>query len=165
MKRSDRTTELLATAFHEAWHGVVSHFYSWPVGTLSIVPGGDGNTGHMRPLVGSLPRVWTPEAARIDASIALVGWLAEAIHGGGTIQVTGHVWRLRPAVDFQRAWARSEFVAVDDQQRDAWLNDLAMETHDLLCRRWHVVERLAAALVERRTMTGKAIREVCRLAE
>jgi ATP-dependent Zn protease len=138
-------TELRRTAIHEAGHAAIALCLGILFETLSVKPDGDA-LGHV--MVSDDYRDHDRGDAMKFAIFALAGCVAEAISG----------YDLDGAVD----GATHDYRDVDDALRRAFKTDgecarrrsrAYSKTIKLLDKNWALVENLAAALVEKETLT------------
>lgn len=123
-------------AYHEAGHAIVALACGFTVRSVSITPAAE-----LRILSSS----WRP-LTREAAMVALAGNIAQARACPGT--------RGGEGVDQQIAYKAARFVHWSPPRLLARLH---VRTRRLLDQRWHYVELIAAALLERGRLTGEEI--------
>lgn len=161
MKRETRKARLEQVAYHEAGHAVVARWLHLKFKMVTIVPGED-SLGHL--LHVPTPRSENPELnpwtdrMRLQmeryAMCALAGVAAQR--------------RLRPSsvrsyhgsVDYANVVKRLDCFAGDDKEITLWARLLAHRVRNLIALRWPAVEAVAAALLERKRLTGDEVRDV-----
>jgi hypothetical protein len=152
---------LLATAHHEAGHAVVAHDLGRRFKRVSIVAADDylGCVEHPR-----LPRWFQPDVEMtprmerlIDdhVLVSLAGPAAEAAF-------TGHRNRIGASGDYETVLLLAE-RRFDGRLLRKYVEYMAerAKTHVASFRTWIMIQGLAAALVERGTLTGEEARLVC----
>lgn len=175
--------KLWSTAYHEAGHAAMSHYFGVGVRRVSIVESGDGETaGHnlrwrmgewFKPDAGALD---TRTRLRLEREILIVwaGPLAEEKHAGffdeagaGLIKGDG-LCVLEPGSDVDKIQALSSHVAA------GWPDEATavMDWLEARCRRiisrpdvWPVVEHVAAALMVEREFGRTRLKEVIEAAD
>ncbi|MCA9010229.1 MAG: hypothetical protein KDB01_10810 [Planctomycetaceae bacterium] len=149
--RNEQNTESVefSTAYHEAGHAVIAILFERPVHKVSILPD-QRRLGHCE-LRKGVSRA-SQDRLEADMLILLAGVVAEAIYSGsynwqGAAQDLQSVRRL--------AVMRSGAVQADKLTRRM----LAKTEHLLLQKRhWTAVEQIAAELVEKKSISGRAVR-------
>jgi hypothetical protein len=151
------------TAYHEAGHAVAA--VALRVGPVfaSIVPDpAHGTLGHVkhRPWPsGPPPDADLPDRVRRHAEpriiLALAGVVAEKRRHGRRHNWVGADADTRAAIDYM-----GDFVS--DRQLQPYINWMWARTEDFVDLRWPEIEAVALALLDRRTMRGREIRDVVR---
>lgn len=149
------------TAYHEAGHAVAAVVLRVGAVYASIVPDAVmGTVGHVKHLgwpgpppdvEGDLARVRRHAEPRII--LALAGVVAEKRHHGRRHNWIGANSDLRAATDLM-----GHFVS--PRQLQAYTDWMWARTEDLVELWWPQIEAVATALLDRRTMRGREIREV-----
>jgi hypothetical protein len=159
-KRSDAA--LRATAYHEAGHAVVALFLHHRLREVTIVPDPtEGSLGMCRsnpvrmphdPGGGTIPQrviTWREESAMV----CLAGREAQRQHAGRMPRV-GH------GPDYTIALKLLADITSDEVELRLWWRLLEHRTRKLVRFRWTQIEKLARALLERRTLPGIAVRDL-----
>jgi hypothetical protein len=139
-------------AFHEAGHVVVA----WSRGFETLTQEFQRPGKPVDPLRGIRFDAGTSVRAREQAESAIVVWLA-----GPEAQRTHspRSWRFRHgAADFKRAVDLASGFNGSDEAVRAYLDWLAIVTRDEIAALWPHVEKVAQALVTRRTLTASEIK-------
>jgi hypothetical protein len=155
--------EIESTAYHEAGHAVAALHVGRAVKSVTIVPDDDGSDGKVRhyPLRGK----WLQPDVHIDTrarnhfettiTVLLAGPAAERKYRGR--------WNHQGAgADRDRAFDLALRLVGSEKQLTPyweWRNQIAMDLWENEYV-WEQVKRLAAELLERRTMSGPAVREL-----
>ncbi len=144
-----------ATAFHEAGHAVVAVWENVRFRYVTIVPG-DGAAGHLRHLrtpwqrAGSVGR----GSAERQARICLAGPIAQRRFSPRSVR------RYHAHGDYEMATDLALRLGSSKEEADAWVRLWEIQVRGHLDRRWPAVESLAAALVERGTVSGEEARRL-----
>jgi ATP-dependent Zn protease len=159
-------TEMRATAYHEAGHAVVADRLGYGFSTVSIIPDADDAT-HGRivfscPVLASDPNLGLTlrqeERVRNNIVVTLAGGIAEErFCGKPTDEITLGTQSDRDSVTdlaFRMAGSTAECQALLD-----WL---ATRADNIVTHRWPQIEAVAAALVERRRLSGTEARLIIR---
>lgn len=138
-----------ATAYHEAGHVVAQHFNRFPVKRASIV--GDANThGHV---VSRAVNWETADEMRCQrkALCALAGEAAQRKACPGT--------RLGASSD--RANANHYLIAASGSEREVRVRRqlVRIKLEGFIKKRWHAIEAVANALLERNELDAKEIKD------
>ena len=147
----------LPTAFHEAGHVVAAWSRGLKIHNASIVPtpGFQGLVRYASPLCGQRPDYDTSDRVRRRAESEIVVWLA-----GPEAQRTHspRSWRAHHgASDFSKAIDLASRFNGSDEAMRAYLDWLAIVTRDEIAVLWPHVEKVAHALVARRTLTAAEV--------
>jgi len=140
------------TAYHEAGHAVVALRLGYEVKWVTIVPT-RRSLGYARIPHGSL----SPDDIRID----FAGALAEAL-----VNPTSFDEKILNGSRSDWRWARRSvrnFVAlgfIGDYEGDVLIEELLHETRALVRRDKEAITRVAAALLERKTLTGDDVKRI-----
>jgi len=156
--------DIKATAYHEAGHAVVAHVCGRRFKSITIEPK-DNTAGSvkfydklavLRIIDGTHPSDWLSlhkdEAERIvDRHIfsAMAGHIAQEMAFPGSVEP----WQW----ENDREDLLDILIASDP---DSGWDRAKAEAEALLSSNWHLVERLAEALLSRRTLTGKEARAI-----
>jgi hypothetical protein len=153
--------KVMATAYHEAAHAVLSVRLGRYVKKVSIVP-----EGHVLGLVvnGKHPKWLDPESvtdARTfkyierEVMIAFAGHIAES-------KFTGHSNHVGATSDYRCAVDLAGYYCGNDRETEKLLDWLWIRTENFLSLRhnWKAIEAVAAELVMRKTISGRAARRV-----
>jgi ATP-dependent Zn protease len=156
MKQSVRERD--AIAYHEAGHAVACIKLRVRVRKATIIPvDADvlGHVSHANVYGGVRLDIETSDRARLraerDILIALAGDAAERKFckrrrfGGGA--------------DYERAVDAALHLCSSAKATEAFVNWLAVAAADLVESQWAAIERVAKALIERKTLTGAQVRE------
>ena len=141
MNTPERSQEI-CTAYHEAGHAVIALVFERPVQKVSI--------GHCE-LRKGVSRA-SQDRLEADILILLAGVVAEAIHSG-TYNWTG------AAMDLQSV-RRLAVMRSGQGQADKLTRRLLAKTEHLLqqTRNWNAVEQIAAELIAKKSLSGRAAR-------
>lgn len=148
---------LLAIAYHEAGHAVIAHAFGTRPKLATIIPHKDslGRVEHRSPLRGIRLDLDGSDRARLRAERAIMICLA------GPIAHRRHnpkAWRRTDgAGDEQLAGDLAIRVCGSDEQATAFLLWLGVTARDMVEAHWSEIERMAAALIERKTLRGPNI--------
>lgn len=152
-----------ASAYHEAGHAVMAFLLGHRITSVTIKPGVTAEGESYSGMVYSRPR------GRIDFDVSTP---AMRIKVENMIMVTlaGDVAQRRFNPRSSRNWhASADRSAAADmafsqtssgEQATAFLAWLHIRTRDVIHGRWNVVERVAAALMDRETLSATDLREV-----
>jgi hypothetical protein len=154
--------ELISTAYHEAGHAVAAHMLDIPLRHATVVPNHEeGSLGHV--LYGRLsPKMiealqsggLTPGMrAKIENIViaTFAGGIAEHRYRGRR-NLVGTTHDRHMIIDFL------EPISGNIPELEAYALWLEQRAINLVARFWDVVEVVAAALLERHTLTGAQIR-------
>lgn len=165
LSRTATSKTLRATAIHEAGHAVARIVLRRKINRVSIIPGDDGSLGHVqgRVLPAGIAEVLefgtpTPqEMAAVEDSIVSV--LAAPI---AERKFTGR-WNLVGASgDHEWAVGLVFRLSGSTEEVNASLKELEGRANDLVETYWADIEAVAAALLERKVLSGAAVRRVIR---
>jgi len=157
MSRSPTESALRATAFHEAGHVVAAWRRGLKVYGATIVPapGIAGKVEHANPLHGIRLEFDGSARARQRAEAAIIVCLAgpeaQRRHRPRSWR-SYHGWH-----DHERAADLASSVNESGEAANAHLKWLEIVTRDELATLWPFVETIAAALVDRQTLTAAEI--------
>jgi ATP-dependent Zn protease len=148
MNTPERSQEI-CTAYHEAGHAVIALVFERPVQKVSILPD-QRRLGHCE-LRKGVSRA-SQDRLEADILILLAGVVAEAIHSG-TYNWTG------AAMDLQSV-RRLAVMRGGQGQADKLTRRLLAKTEHLLqqTRNWNAVEQIAAELIGKKSLSGRAAR-------
>jgi len=146
----DRSPES-RTAFHEAGHAVMALVFDRPVQKVSILPD-QRRLGHCEFRKG-VSRA-SQDRLEADILILLAGVVAEALHSGA------YNWP-GAALDMQSV-RRLALMRSGKSQADKLTRRLLAKTEHLLqkAQHWNAVEQIAADLLEKKSISGRAARHV-----
>jgi ATP-dependent Zn protease len=162
MSRSQRRD--LTTAYHEAGHVVVAHSQQTIVKRVTIELG-DGYHGvtesvgfsrRMRPDVEVTIR--TRDRIERQARILLAGEIAQRRKAPRSVRNVHHQTDCERAVDFL------DYPCASDRELSLYIKLLRVQTEQLIELYWPEIETVARALIERRTLNAREVREVIRAA-
>ena len=158
MTRNERRLE--AVAYHEAGHA----FMAWKEGVrihrLSIVPdeSTNGRVKHESPLKGVRLDIDNSGRARVRAEkhirIYLAGPIAQRKHRPSSWRQ----WHGRS--DHDEAADLIFRVTGSDEEANAYIKRLSIQTSNMLKANWPLVSRLAVAALEHRTLPWRDIKQV-----
>ena len=139
----------IATAYHEAGHAVMALVFDRPVQKVSILPD-QRRLGHCEMRKG-VSRA-SQDRLEADILILLAGVVAEAIYSGS------HNWT-GAALDLQSV-RRLAVMRSGQGQAEKLTRRLMAKTEYLLqqTRNWNAVDQIAAELLEKKSITGRAAR-------
>jgi ATP-dependent Zn protease len=142
-------------AYHEAGHVAAARLLGVEVKAAAIVPDG-GIPGHVKYVT---PQTSEPVSLERVAMIALAGCAAERRYLGAAAD-DHEPWH-RALEDMQLASTSVEaLVGSDDEEVvGARLEQLGLQVAALLEQHWSAVERVAARLIERKTLSSAEIDE------
>lgn len=146
------SADLSATAFHEAGHAVLALLHGRPVGKVSILAS-QRRLGHCEIRKGSFgPR---HDILETEMLILFGGPAAEARHVGD------YCWNAA-AQDLRDVRQLARLRAPNERQAERLERRLLDKVEHLLDRAevWTAVERIAAELLERTTISGRAARHL-----
>jgi cell division protease FtsH len=150
LKERYRDVDWRHVAYHEAGHAVVALRLGYEVGKVSIVPR-QGVLGRAK----VLPQSPSPDDIRID----LAGPLAEAL-----VNPFDEKIQLGSRSDWRNIRRSTrEFVAlgfINGREWDILIDELLRETRALVRRDRKAIASVAAALLERKTLTGDDIKRI-----
>jgi hypothetical protein len=158
------TRALQSTAYHEAGHAIARFALGRRIDRVSILPDAD-SLGHVRGQVlpshlfakgGDISDVPT-KTVEDQIVILLAGPLAEK-------RFTGRWNRVGASSDYEGASTVAVSTHGDDDVRDAFIRYLEAVGKALIDVHWYLVEALAAALLERETLSGVQVHRVIRAA-
>ncbi|RUW01101.1 MULTISPECIES: hypothetical protein [unclassified Mesorhizobium] len=149
---------LKATAYHEAGHAVVAFLQFFKIEFATIKPAGEA-AGMVKSMArGKVdPDIATPAMrAKIEALIivTLAGDIAQRKHQAKSVR------RWHASADRQQAADLALSICGSGESATAYLAWLDIVTRNIVEGRWSVIERVAAALLERETLTGDELRAV-----
>ncbi|HEY6701787.1 MAG TPA: hypothetical protein VI137_13415 [Pseudolabrys sp.] len=148
-----------ATAYHEAGHAVVAAALRRKVHSITIIPDAEahGRVRHESPLRGIRLDFDGSNRARLRAEEAIMIFLGGPIAERRAFPRSLRHWHTHG--DYTKATDISGSVCGSTEEESAFLNWLAIKTQKILDLRWNQIERIAAALIERRRLSGKEIVE------
>jgi hypothetical protein len=132
--------------------------------SVTIVPDEDaGSLGHVSCTAWRddfTPEFWspaddddTPELIERDVITSLAGMIAER-------RFRGRYNHVGAADDLRQAVSMADYLSGDPRDTERYLNRAWERAEALLAEHWPAVETLAAALLERQTLTGDEAREI-----
>ena len=162
MKRSTREH---FTAYHEAGHAVAAFFQNRRTQTVTITADSDVlglHKGYRQPAFlaglnqsGRLSEEHLERRAHREIIVCLAGAEAEKRAGAPKAAVArGAALDQELAVDF------ASRVTGSAEEVEALLNWLAVRKRNLIEHHWHCVEAVSRALIERKTLRWKEVREI-----
>jgi hypothetical protein len=154
-----------ATAYHEAGHAVASWRLGIAIGRTGVTIVPDQTAGS---LGSSASRQYVNRDIELDCSdrnriraerkvqVCLAGEVAQRRHDPRSVR------RYHAKSDRRAAISLLTYFATERKELEAWFNLLHIRTENLLSNPdiWRAVERLAVALIERRTILGKDATEI-----
>ena len=148
-----------ATAYHEAGHAVACYYLGVKVKSATVVPDkGQGTHGHVRHedmYRGLDPEIDLSGRARLRMERSIIISLAGA---AAQRRYSRQSWRHdHGASDFRAAANLALRIGGDDDGADRFLRWLELRTDRLVQNHWQDIERVARALLERKTMNGGEI--------
>ncbi|MGH2879231.1 MAG: hypothetical protein ACRDK4_06460 [Solirubrobacteraceae bacterium] len=152
-------------AYHEAGHATVAHLLDIDVRTATIISA-DGALGHithngMRHHAPGTPEV--QDQTERYAMMLIAGCMADRRHLGSPAEgLEGFEGALE---DLDRAMGLIKSLMQDEDDEhllDARMDALDWRVGELLAQHWGAVERVAAGLLERETLSGPEIDELIR---
>lgn len=149
-----------AVAFHEAAHAVVAFVLGIELKSATIVPAADRarKVRHRSPLRGIKIEIDGSDHARAWAQPAIMICLAGPIaHGRRRPQSRRESYGRG---DVETAFDLAVQVCGSGEIATAILQSLLLETVTLVERHWKDIEAIAAALLEKATLTGSEIADV-----
>lgn len=155
------TKHLKATAYHEAGHAAVAWHQGIRVRHVSIVPDAEylGRVVHGDPLRGIRLDFDNSDRTRLRAErlcrVLLAGFLVEKRH-------TGRGNRIGASADHEAAVKLMDRFVTDNDEAEAWLNLLAIQTRNIIALP-HItaaIDALATALLEHRELSGRRVVEI-----
>jgi hypothetical protein len=126
--------------FHESGHAVEGWLHGWRLRRVSAVPD-DTTAGRCSWYPPDTKNLSVLAYTMADARVTVAGGVAEAIHVG------------RPDTQGMRLWVGNE---LPEHMPDAWLDSLLIGVRDDLLANWERVEALAAGLVSKWWLWGRA---------
>ena len=152
------------TAYHEAGHAVARYRLRLPIRSATIIP--DEQSGNLGSVRGGFPKAFRPDRNsdlrtldRIEKEIVarLTGSLAEKKH-------TGRADHVGTARDYEWAADLAFYRFGGGEVVDAYLRFLGVLTQRNVASPlwWRAIEVVAAALLERGTLSGRAVRLIVR---
>src|SRR5450759_1801700 len=146
-----------ATAYHEAGHAVMTAACNRKIHSATIIPRDDANGGveHENHLRGIKLKFNNGYPARLRAEDAIMICLAAGIAQLRAFPRSLRRWHTHP--DYVRAMSTARSICGSPDEAAAFLKWLDLRTHSILDVRWFQVEAVAAALVERKRLTGAEI--------
>jgi hypothetical protein len=153
-----RPSQLKRTAYHEAGHAVVSFALRRAVRRVSIVPGEEFLGRCTLAQAGDpdgLPERQERARAEREILVLLAGGLAEA-------KLAGRHNHAGASQDIDAAFSWATRVSGSMEEAEAYLAWLRVRARHLLDvpEHWSAVEALAAELLQRREVSGRAARRV-----
>jgi ATP-dependent Zn protease len=147
--------QLRATAYHEAGHIVITLVLGRKVKSASIIATAEhhGIVHHENLFRGIRLDIDNSNRARLRAAEAIMILLA-----GGIAQQRFMLRSLRAhhvGSDNAKIFDSASNVCGSEDEAYAFIEWLSVRTCDLLNLHWSTVERIAAALIERKQLTGK----------
>ena len=148
-----RASTLEEVAYHEAGHVVVGHLLGVELASVDILRDGEGGNGHT---IFNVPPWFRPSAtlderrrryAEAVVTTFLAGPIAEA-RVAGFHNLEGSGYDLDAVA---REWLR---LLEPPERYEARLDELTVRAEALVDENWPAIERLAQALLERRSLTG-----------
>jgi hypothetical protein len=155
-----RQSAKLSTAFHEAGHAVIAWSLGLKVHSATIVPapGIHGGVEHANPLRGIHLDYDGSDRARRRAEIAIIVCLAGPV---AQQRYKPRSWRsYHGQYDHSQAADLALSLNGSDEATNAHLKYLAIVARDMVAALWPLIERVAGALIERRTLTAAEIATV-----
>jgi hypothetical protein len=162
MNRSQRRD--LTTAYHEAGHVVVGHCQGLPARRATIEA---GDWYHGLTKSARFPRSMQPDAEmtvnvrhRLECEVRI-------LLAGATAQrriAPRSMRHLHHQTDYENAVSCIDYLCSSGSDRElrAYIKLLQIQIEDLVELHWPEVQTVAKALIERRTLSGPAMREVMR---
>jgi Peptidase family M41 len=160
--RTMRQAQLTRTAYHEAGHAVMAHLVHRRILTATIVPNpDDGTLGHCA--CGPVPafnpdRRWdsrTRHTAERLIRIQLAGGLAEKVYTGR------HYWTQADR-DLRAAYQLAHYAMGEGKGLELYMRWMRHDTEVIIRHPWNwlCIEAVAGALLEHRTLSGRALRAI-----
>lgn len=146
-------------AIHEAAHAVAAAAHRCRFEYVTAIPAelGNGLTsgGHLKS---------KPFVTKIDTPASLNGRLVSILVGPAASEVHPHFDPTTYNGDIAEAEELIRCIHPDaaDSVRDAHFSDIVALAKDFVRRNWRAIEAVAAALIERGTLTEKQVRAVIR---
>lgn len=152
-----------ATAHHEAGHAVMAFLLGHKVRSVTIVPGATPDGEQYQGMVHSTPRgrvdfYSNTPAMRIKIEHVIMVTLAGDIAQRKFRPRSSRTWHA--SADRTTAADMALSLCGSGEQTSAFLAWLHIRTRDIIHDRWRVVKSVAAALLERETLTGEELRQV-----
>ena len=154
---SRKTAALEAMAYHEAAHAVVAHALGVKLKSATIVPPAvqGGELPHRSPLRGLKLEIDGTERTRLDAqhaiAVCLAGFIAHRRQRPQT-------WReFQGRSDVEEAFDLALRAYGSGELASSMIAAVLHQTIGLVQRRWGDIEVVAAALLDRRKLTGREI--------
>jgi hypothetical protein len=153
-----------ATAHHEAGHAVAAFYFDHSINYVTIKPGKDFAGRCIRPP--GYGRNFEPESGAISARqyvtmldnivISFAGHEAEAAHSGRQNWVGSRS-------DREKAADLALYISGGPEDASALLRWRRITARGLVETRWTEITAVAAALLDRETLTGGEVREAIRI--
>lgn len=160
MSQTSHLAQLLRmTAYHEAGHAVAAFVARLPIGGATIVP--DKKEGCLGSVIvenplGDWQRGDGPRRPSLEAYIVMIyaGDVAECVCSGRNIEISGEeIERARRTIAH---WMpRARFPSHDMFER--YERKLQRRARQLVMRHWGLIERLAARLLRRKTLSADEV--------
>lgn len=146
-----------STAHHEAGHAVVAHLEGLGIRRVTIVPT-EEMRGHV--LRTPLPKDFEPDD--------LDNRTRNLIEAHARVSLAGHIAQKRAfprshrgdEEDFSAAVRGVSFLAGDNEMLEAYLHLLHLQTKAMVKTNWFLVEAVAQALLEQKTLSGRDVKQV-----
>jgi hypothetical protein len=150
----------LATAYHEAGHAVIAWKSGIKVKSVTIVPGDgfDGQVDQASPLRGINLEFDGSDRARIRAEAAIVISLAEPLAQRRFSPRSWHSYH--GATDHAVVTELAMRVSGSQEQMQAFVYWLRLVARDMVALLWPIIEKVAAALIERNTLSAEEFLDV-----
>jgi ATP-dependent Zn protease len=166
MAKPKRLSKLELTAYHEAGHAVASLDLRRSIQTVTVIPDPDQDSlGHVKHH--KLPNgEWlleemesgNPRRSFVEREIiiGIAGEVAETVARGKRLnQVIG-------SYEWEQAFAGAGMVSGSHDEAWAHMMWLTEHTKNLLTSQWSLVEEIAKALMVKKTLTGREVRQLYR---
>ena len=153
-----QTKVLESTAYHEAGHAMMAWHEGLRINEISIVPDDDssGRILHANPLRGIHLDIDGSSRARIRAESSIRVCLAGAI---AQRRFNPHGFRYHHCQsDYDQATDVVLYIVGSNEEANAYMNLLEIQTRQIVAVHWKLVDHLARALLERRRLGRKEIR-------
>jgi ATP-dependent Zn protease len=153
----------LHIAYHEAGHAVIAVHYGFPLRHVTIIPD-DEHLGHVST---ESPKrqidAYNPNSDPMRIERVLRRYYQFCMAGAEAVMLVcpEHTYSGIGA-DLPDANSCLRHLSADDDERDAWQRLLDIQTRNLVARYRPAIEALAAALMERKALTGKEVRAIVR---
>lgn len=165
MRRPRPSKKLTATAYHEAGHAIVHVRLGLPLKAATIVLNPEHETLGSA-TSGAKPKTVEPEW---DTSKRTVTWLEKHIIAflagpAAEMRFTGRANHVGASRDYHDAVRYASFIHSDREALSAYLRlqGIIAKLYVTSPRWWPAIEAVAAALLKRRTLSGRAVRAIVR---